>query len=439
MIILKEKNILEIVTYMLNFEHNCTKYEFDETAATPETAAAALKTETAAAAPEMVVTPDGLKESSTVTKFPIITTKNGKKLHYKSTCGIIYYNSINTENLYPDSIIELMTKIYEIISKYEDHLLVDRVTAVTGSCVVKQNIFMNGTYMIKAKKPYIFSKKNIRVFPARALIMLPNIYEINFANNCPPHYSTRASFTWYFMPIQYNLFIGGINSVNTVISSIYLDCENKIKYNHRDAIYHHLTYSDFTSVNTIDIVIDDKFILYSDHGLCKMLCVGPQRIPALHQTLCSGSQSKLNKIKTYDDIEYVNNEKKCNSCDKELSNFSIGIPLEYNDTIPMVSLLCVSCWSYKPDSRKKNYFIFSSTAVQVNKVYSKIIEITQENFIKMLSCSNQNIDLITRELSKFPPTYNILFTNLTINHIIDSIANFDQYIIMQIRGYFEVM
>jgi hypothetical protein len=403
MLILKHKNVLEIVSHMLNFEHNYTIYKFNES-------------------------DDGkLSMSSDVKPYPIITAKGGKKMHYKTTCGIIYYN--NTENeLYSPKIIELVKKMYDIMSINEEHLLVDRVTAVTGSCIAKQNIFTNGTFIVKTKKPYMISKKNINKFPARALIILPNNYKITY-NNYPPHYSTRASFTWYFMPIQYNIWTCGIycgmGLVNALISSIYLDIENNIKYNHND-ITNSIKYEDSISVNTINIelLVNDKFIIFETSvanaaNETKLLYIGKKKIPTYRMY-------KKN-IYTYNDVECVNNEKKCNSCDKDVSDSSVGVILEYNNIIPIVSLFCFYCCPLN----HKSCFIFSSNMVKVYKIHTHIFEISQNDFIKSLS--DQHTDIIANELSKFPPTYNILFTNSDIQDITNLINNISQHIIIKLN------
>jgi hypothetical protein len=406
MLILKNKNILELVSHMLNIEHNHTIYKFNENDKSGK----------------LCMSPD-------VKPYPIFTTKSGKKIHYKATCGIIYYN--NTEHdLYSPKIIELVTKIYDIMSKNEDHLLIERATAVTGSCIVKQNIFTNGTFIIKSKKPYMISKKNINKFPARALIMLPSNYKITY-NNCPPHYSTRASFTWYFMPIQYNLWASGIfcgiNLVNALISSIYLDIENNIKYNHND-ITNSITYEDMISINTINIesLINDKFIIFEKNkgkDTETLLYIGQKRIPTYRM--------KKKNFYTYNDVECVNNEKKCNSCDADVSNFAVGIILEYNNIIPIVSLFCTDCSLYN----HKSCFIFSSNIVNLYKIYPNIFEITQSNFINSLP--DEYKDIIRHKLSRFPSIYNILLINSNIqdiaNDIANNITNISNYIIIRLN------
>jgi len=399
---------------MLNFEHNHTVFKLND-----ETGELYL--------------------SSDVRPFPIINTIHGKSLHYKATCGIIYYNKKNGEadetcengETYSTKIINLVMGIYNIISKHEDHLLKERVTAVTGSCIVKQNIFTNGTFMLKAKKPYMVSKKNIEQFPARALIILPKNYQINYSNY-PPHYSTRASFTWYFMPVQYDLSIDSISSINALISSIYLDIENNIKYNHND-ITNYIKYSDCISINIINTKINDKFIIFDNLPQnesiwpveCSLLCIGTKnRIPSY----------KMNKkfIKTYNDVECVNSEKKCDSCDEDVSNFSVGFPLEYNNIIPIVSLLCHSCWSSSNKyDFKKSCFIFSTNLINVIKMYPKIYKITQKNFIEALS--EQYIDLVKNDLQKFSPTCDILITNSSIYYVTSNIANYEKYLIIQLH------
>jgi hypothetical protein len=417
MLILKNKNVLEIVSHMLNFEHNYTIYKFNESSKSSESGENDENGEDGEDGED-----GNLCMSHDVKPYPIITAKGGKKIHYKATCGIIYYNITDSE-LYSPKVIELVKKIYDIMSTNEDHLLVERATAVTGSCIVKQNIFTNGTFIIKTKKPYMISKKNINKFPARALIILPNNYRITY-NNYPPHYSTRASFTWYFMPIQYNLWIDGISCgmglVNALTSSIYLDIENNIKYNHND-VTNNIKYEDSVLINTINIelLINDKFIIFENSGENMLLCIGKQRIPAYRMY--------KKKIYTYNDVEYVNNEKKCNSCDNDVSDFSVGVVLEYNNIIPMVSLFCFYCCPLN----NKSCFIFSSNIVKINKIRSNIFEISQSNFIKSLS--DQYTDTITHELSKFPPTYNILFTNSNIQDITNLNINISQYIMIKLN------
>jgi hypothetical protein len=282
--------------------------------------------------------------------------------------------------------------------------------------------------MIKTKKPYMISKKNINKFPARALIILPNNYKMTY-NNYPPSYSTRASFTWYFMPIHYNLWNNnclyfGINIINSLISSIYLDFENNIKYNHND-VTNSILYEDSTLINAINLesLLNNKFIIFeTTKKTTEMLCIGQQIIPTY--------KMKKKYIYTYDEIEYVNNEKKCNSCDKDVSDFSGGNILEYNHIIPIVSLFCLNCSTFN----YKSCFIFSSNMVNVNKISSNIYEITQSDFIKSLP--NQYIDTVVNELSNFPSTYNILFTNSNIQDIINCVANVSQHIIIKLNFNF---
>lgn len=400
MLVLKNNNIAEIVAHMLNFEHNHTTYKVDEEGE--------------------------LCPSEDIKKFPIITTKNGKHLHYKATCGVIYYNKTDSE-IYSINIIELIKKLHKIISTKEDHLLTERITAVTGSCVVKQNMFINGTYMIKTQKPFLATKKNVDKFPARALIILPNKYEIDYYNNCPPHYSARASFTWYFMPIQYNLPIHGIGHVNALISSIYLDFEDTTKFNHCDFVTK-ISYSDCKLVNTINN-INYRFLLLGNKNIEQgtLLCVNTH-IPY--------SIMRKNMIKTYDEIECVNNERLCNCCNKDVSDFSIGVVLEFNNIIPIVSLFCLLCSDFYNVRKKKAFFIFSANPVNVIKILPGIYQISQQDFIHSLLGVNVNI---TEELSKFPPEYNILFADSPIQYIIGNVPNYNQYIIIQIKLdiYFE--
>jgi len=405
MLILKNNNIIELVANMLNFEHNYKLYD-----------------------PELNIIPNA-------EKFPIIEV-SGKKMHYKATCGVIYYNPYEDENtVFSSKLSDLIIKIHEIISNYEEHLLIKRPTAITGSCVVKQNLFKNGTYMLKMKNPYIRSNNEYK-FPARALILLPTNYK-----QFPPHYSTRSSFTWYFIPMNFNFKIYNMYSLNSIISSIYIDYENLIKYNHNDIIYD-ISCEDYNKLNIININIEHyKFLITEGNNLSRNLFYVDTRNRNF-------KFSKFNLIKSFDDIKYINDEKKCNSCDDIIDDFAIGAPLidnnekydKYNPNI-VVSIFCINCWLFRTEGPKKKYYLFSiKKSVPAMEIYDNIFFITKENFIN--SIPDEHLTEIIEKLNIFNLT-DILLINTSIKNIVQSTFNImspqdlSKYIIIPFNRFVE--
>uniref|UniRef100_A0A6C0I373 Uncharacterized protein n=1 Tax=viral metagenome TaxID=1070528 RepID=A0A6C0I373_9ZZZZ len=364
MIILKNDNITEIVAYMLNFEHNYTVFE-----------------------------PTG-ELSTDVKKFPLLILPNGHTIHYRPTCGIIYYNKEHSKDRDKDEIIfskkceALIEKIYEQISKHEEHLLKERVTAVTGSCAIKHNKFVNGTYMIKSKNPFFRTKKNVDKFPARALILLSN--NTYYDNNMPPHYSTRASFTWYFMPMQFDLYIQNMSYANALISSIYIDSEHFTKFPHNT-----ITYNLKYIINFLAIKIKNKLIIteIGNNENAHMQYSMSSCDDKIFEILYFLNYDRINPatIKDFDEINYINDEKKCISCGTANIPFCIAATISNcdcdNEEIDLYYIFCADCWNSTIEIKnipKKYYYIMPLyNKCTITEIFPKIYSILKEDFYKI--------------------------------------------------------
>ena len=414
MLVLTIDNIPSIVANMLNFEHGYTLYNDN------------LE----------------LNSESNIKKFPIVPLPDGSKIHYRPTCGIIFYNVKNFVNsgesaAFIDNQIYLyMMNIYEMIKHHDAHLIKERITAMTGSCIVKKNKFVSGTYIIKSPKVFKFTKKNVKKFPARIFVYLPINFNAHLRYNddgtknhgiLPPQYSTRASFMWYIMPIQFESIKFSINSI---ISSIYLDYNKTSKYNNNDIIYNILR--EDINLNIID------FRDLNDNYLSFLIKKGQFFNKIIN--ICKTSKWKLisifkhtaiDNIVPFNCFHYIN-KKCCISCDDSID---IGIATIWGDyeidKKTNAMLYCVNCWTI---SDLVNYFIVCDESSIIEEIADCVYSIDYDIFIQLISPTKRAYEYFinifnslhfNNNTSQFYNTYptKIIITNKSFNYVLNNIIN----------------
>jgi hypothetical protein len=368
MLVLTIDNIPSIVANMLNFEHGYTLYDDN------------LE----------------LNSESEIKKFPIVQLPNGSKIHYRPTCGIIFYNiknfiqlDANTPNDIIDSqIYSYMMSIYEIIKHHDAHLIKERITAMTGSCIIKKNKFVSGTYLIKSSNVFKFTKKNVKKFPARMLVYLPIHFNSHSRYNddgtrnngiLPPQYSTRASFMWYIMPIQFeNIKF----SINSTISSIYLDYNKTSKYNNKDIIYN-ITHEDI-NCNIIDCrdgFMHGSFTFLIKKGQFHTVIINISRI-SKWKIIPIFKNISIDNIIPFECFHYIN-KKNCIDCSKIVEDIGIASlcgEFEINEK-PVATLYCVNCW---PTCELDDYFIMCDESHVIEEISDSIYSIDYDIFIQLI-------------------------------------------------------
>jgi len=409
MLILTEKNISSIVSYMLNFEYGYTVYD------------------------------EELNIKSDLLKFPIIPLPDGRKIHYKPTCGIIFYNVTDFATPLPDietNLLNFIHSIYEIISQYEEHLLKERITATTGSCVIKKNKFINGTYLLKAQKPFMYTKKDIEQFPARIITALPITFDILSKFSLPPNYSTRASFMWYFIPMQFENIK---KSTNSLISSIYLDFRNITVFNNRDITYN-ISYKDIKNLNIIfnktyhrSSFFIKKIIDEESHISYKIYNISLSEFNSYKYFILSIIRdSSADRIRQFNYFKYVNGNKKCINCELCIFDIGFAVPIidccESNESPPdlentFASLFCIHCWCIQ-NKVPNLFYIVCKESYNIEELYPDVYSIDYDNFKKLISntieLKKEFQTLIDSFLNKNPKK--IILTYKSITYIINNIT-----------------
>jgi molybdopterin/thiamine biosynthesis adenylyltransferase len=367
MLVLTIDNIPRIVSYMLNFEHGYTLYNDN------------LE----------------LNSESNIKKFPIVSLPNGSKIHYRPTCGIIFYNIKNfvnsTESVdFIDAQIYLyMMNIYETIKHYDSHLIKERITAITGACIVKKNKFVSGTHIIKSPNVFKFTKKNIKKFPARLIVYLPihfnaySRYNDDGTRNhgiLPPQYSTRASFMWYIMPMQFECIK---LSINSIISSIYLDYNKTSKYNDKDIIYN-ISHEDI-NYNIIDFkdgFMNEYFAFLIKKGITHSSIINISKT-SKWRLISIFKCASIDNILQFNCFNYIN-KNKCIDCDKIVSDIGIAALCGESeiDDKPLATLYCVNCW---PICDWDNYFIMCNESPIIEEIADSIYSIDYDAFIQLIT------------------------------------------------------
>lgn len=352
MLILKRNNILEIVSHMLNFEHGYTKY--DENLS--------------------------INASENIKKFPIIELLGDpfkKKIYYKNAVsGIIFYD-LNTFGANELNVLKFISELYKIICDYDDHLLIDKITAITGSCVIKTSgKFKKETKLVKSHIPFTKTNPAVSEYPARILMALPLDYDVKYMAMVP-HYSARASFTWHFMPMQFDYE----KSMNLYVTSIYLDVNNFTRYNHLDLVYN-MPICDLNNCNMITIKNRTiKFKLFINKNTNK--------IHGMHPKVNIPHFIAPPLIYPMDNFNYINNSKICLECEINLSTEG-GIAIEIDEYNILekknVYLFCDNCW-YKNNTItcSKYYHVFPMTKeYHFDVLYDNIYMMEYSDFIEMI-------------------------------------------------------
>jgi hypothetical protein len=308
---------------------------------------------------------------------------------------------------------------------------------MTGSCVVKKNKFVEGTCLIKSQTPFKFTKKDIKQFPARMLVYLP----INFntysrynddgtkknIGKLPPQYSTRASFMWYIMPMQFESIQ---YSMNSIISSIYLDFNNTSKYNHNDIIYN-ISNKDFMH-NIIDCrdEIYPRFssLLIKDgesHSIIVNICgYTKYQIGSLFK------HESIDNIVPFNYLQYVNCENQCICCSKSV--IGVGVSFIYDET-NLAQLYCLNCIPDIINSLELNIFITCDKIYDIEKLEESIYSIDYNNFIKLITPSKKLFEYIMARYNELHYTNNksslynkfpkkIIITNKSYNYVLNYIT-----------------
>ena len=327
-------------------------------------------------------------------------------LHYIPVCGIFYYNAIDFTE---EELTIFIKKIYKIISNYEKHLLIERNTSITGSVEIKKNKFISGTYIIKSKTPFIATKPEVDLFPARMMVMLPMNYNIStFSSKLPPHYSTRASFMWYFLQIEFYNKANNVQSItNASINSIYLDLSNYTTFKHMDIAYE-LTPSNIKGINNIILTSIKKVGLYiqviksNELNLCYIHKCDRAifNCTVAWSNLFSSINYKLFSYFTYVDSEC------CINCDKKINNFGIAIPIFENDSNikekNLAMLYCSNCSKFAEDIHFAYYVFKLNPLHNIIELHNNIYMIKYEYFIDIIKDMEDNIlDIFMENFNKF--------------------------------------
>ena len=372
MLVLTKKNIHMIVSHMLNIECGYTVFNQDMTLC------------------ENVV--------------PI----EHYGLHQIPVCGLCYYNAVDFTE---EELVIFIKKIYKIISNYEKHLLVERNTSITGAVEIKKNQFINGTYIIKAKTPFITTKPEINLFPARMMVMLPITYNISsMSSKIPPHYSTRASFMWYFLPIQFYCKTNDVQSIiNSSINSIYLDLSNYTIFKHMDITYE-LTPSNIRGINIVNLFSIKKVGLYIQKikpGELNLCYIHKSDRSIFNSTVAWSNIFSAISYKLFSYFTYVNDGECCINCDKKINNF--GTVLPFDSEIKegnLATIYCSNCFNYVENLGTSYYQVFKlNTLHNVIELHNRIYKIKYEYFIDIIKCMEENV------LDVFMEKYNEMHYN----------------------------
>ena len=306
-------------------------------------------------------------------------------LHHIPVCGVFYYN----KNDFTGEELEIfIKKIYKIISNYDTHLLVERNTSITGSVEIKKNQFISGTYIIKSKNPLIATKPDVDLFPARIMVMLPMS---SFNIKLPPHYSTRASFMWYFLPIQFYTKTNNVQSIiNSFTNSIYLDLSKYTTFKHMDITYE-LVPANIKCINNIDLLSIRKIGLY-----VQIIKINELNVCYIHKcdrnifnTTVSWSNifSSLN-YKLFSYFTYVN-EDTCINCDKKINNFGIVIPIFDNECTvvnkgQLATIYCSNCFNVTRNLSNAYYVFKLNPLHNITEISNRIYIMKYEYFIDII-------------------------------------------------------
>ena len=324
---------------------------------------------------------DDLTKSDIIKPFPLIPINN-INVHYGATSGIIFYNESLNFNIL--SFIEEITKI---ITPYDNHLLDTKIILNTPSAIITQKKIIPGTHFGN----FAFFKKTLKSeIPARLLVY-------NKENILPPHYSARAAFTWYFMPINNilehfkdftPLGFSKLDEVNAMISSIFYDASNLCKLT---GIVYELSIKDFNIEYIPSLLGDNAIVIDKNYNLTIIDNYKSLYYPKIYLP-----------EKKWEDVKDNVLEHKCFNCECKfiqeciLVNIDSMLNLELVDCTSTNILLCTYCWnkSLVNVGYKINDFINLDYTFFTNSKVEKIIQGVYKY---------NNILLIAESLGPFSP------------------------------------
>ena len=155
-------------------------------------------------------------------EVPSLTTRGvACHVHYKPACGVIYYSS--SDGIL--GVVELANELALTLDEHTEHLQKARAMSMTASSLLRNTLAgppsvpavpaVLGTAVVGPRKPFrkalpVGTARSNR--PSRLLLVAPAD-----EHEPPPIYSTRAAFTWVFLPMSAAFSISKMRALDPII------------------------------------------------------------------------------------------------------------------------------------------------------------------------------------------------------------------------------